>query len=421
MVKYLASKRVPQGSVLGPLLFLIYVNDMVKEIKSNIRLFADDTSIYKTIEDPYLCNTILNEDLNKINTWASEWLVTFNAGKTVAMTFSHKRHPQPILPFYFNNVKIDEVKSHKHLGLYFDPKATWHDHLKFLIGKLSPMINCFRSLKYRLSRKALTILYTSFILPVFDYGDVIWDNCSDCHALENLHLDALRTICSAVRGTSHDLLYQETGFISLSERWEKHKLILMFKMINKLTPQYLSSLVPQTVSSRTEYNLRNINDICSIKCRTQFYARTFLPSTINMWNHLGINILKGKSLKIFKRHISHNDIIAPNYYNHLHNQHSQVIHSKLRLRCSDLNSHKFKRFVSEFSNCECGHGYEDNAHYLLYCPRFITYRNENYRLISHLNINEKLLLFGNPQLSFLTNCLIFDCVQKFIESTKRFV
>ena len=53
------------------------------------------------------------------------------------------------------------------------------------------MINCFRSLKYRLSRKALTILYTSFILPVFDYGDVIWDNCSDCHAtaLENLHLE----------------------------------------------------------------------------------------------------------------------------------------------------------------------------------------------------------------------------------------
>ena len=79
------------------------------------------------------------------------------------------------------------------------------------------MINCFRSLKYRLSRKALTILYTSFILPVFDYGDVIWDNCSDCHAtaLENLHLDALRTICGAVRGTSHDLIYQKTGFISL--------------------------------------------------------------------------------------------------------------------------------------------------------------------------------------------------------------
>ena len=114
------------------------------------------------------------------------------------------------------------------------------------------MINCFRSLKYRLSRKALTILYTSFILLVFDYGDVIRDNCSDCHALENLHLDALRTICGAVRCTSHDLIYQETGFISLRERRKKHKLILMFKMINKLTPQYLSSLVPQTVSSRTE-------------------------------------------------------------------------------------------------------------------------------------------------------------------------
>ena len=81
---------VPQGSILGPLLFLLYINDIVKDSKSNIRLFADDTSLFSVVENPLSAAEILNSDLEKITKWAKDWLVTFNPIKTEAMLLSRK-------------------------------------------------------------------------------------------------------------------------------------------------------------------------------------------------------------------------------------------------------------------------------------------------------------------------------------------
>ena len=78
---------VPQGSILGPLLFLVYINDIVKDIGSNIRLFADDTSLFIIVDNPVTAADSLNTDLNKISQWAASWLVTFNPAKTEALLF----------------------------------------------------------------------------------------------------------------------------------------------------------------------------------------------------------------------------------------------------------------------------------------------------------------------------------------------
>ncbi len=88
MVDHIAG--VPQGSILGPLLFLAYINDIVKEIKSKIRLFADDTSLYIIVEDPTTSAISLNDDLKTIHQWSLNWLVTFNPSKTETMIFSRK-------------------------------------------------------------------------------------------------------------------------------------------------------------------------------------------------------------------------------------------------------------------------------------------------------------------------------------------
>ena len=115
---------VPQGSVLGPLLFLIFINDIVKDINSSIRLFADDTSLYKIVENPNAAALSLNTDLDKIYQWADVWLVEFNPLKTFTMTISillaHPYHP----PLFFNGVQIQETDTHKHLGLIFSSNCT---------------------------------------------------------------------------------------------------------------------------------------------------------------------------------------------------------------------------------------------------------------------------------------------------------
>ncbi len=110
---------VPQGSIVGPLLFLIYINDIVKDINSNTRLFADDTSLYIIVDDPQSSSVQLNNDLRTIHQWSLDWLVTFNPSKTETMIFSRKRNKPAHPNLIMNDVVLDPVIEHKHLGLSF--------------------------------------------------------------------------------------------------------------------------------------------------------------------------------------------------------------------------------------------------------------------------------------------------------------
>ena len=104
---------VPQGSILGPLLFLLYINDIVESINSSIRLFADDTSLYIIVDSPIEAANKLNSDLQKVHDWATQWLVTFNPLKSEAIVFSRKRAKPYHPPVLMENQPITEVSSHK--------------------------------------------------------------------------------------------------------------------------------------------------------------------------------------------------------------------------------------------------------------------------------------------------------------------
>ncbi len=120
------SAGVPQGSILGPLLFLVYINDIVNHIQSNIRLFADDTSLFIIVDDPIDSAQSLNIDLETINNWAKTWLVKFNPTKTEQLLISLKRNVQPHPPIEFGNNQIKSVLLHKHLGLTLSNSGDWH-------------------------------------------------------------------------------------------------------------------------------------------------------------------------------------------------------------------------------------------------------------------------------------------------------
>ena len=107
---------MPQGSILGPLLFLLFINDIVNGIDSNIRLFADNTCLFIIVNNAPYASACLNFDLDRITRWAARWLVTFNPSKTEALLLSRKLNTLHHPPLYMENVQIQEVKSHKHLG-----------------------------------------------------------------------------------------------------------------------------------------------------------------------------------------------------------------------------------------------------------------------------------------------------------------
>ena len=107
---------VPQGSILGPLLFLMYMNDIVENISSDASLFADDTSLIRPIRNQTDVDA-LNDDLNEISHWAAQWRVTFNARKTVYMIVSKKVQRPPSVSLYLQGIPIERVKSHCYLNL----------------------------------------------------------------------------------------------------------------------------------------------------------------------------------------------------------------------------------------------------------------------------------------------------------------
>ena len=131
-------------------------------------------------------------------------------------------------------------------------------------------------------------MYKSFILPQFDYADIVWDNCSGTlsNMLENLHLEAIRIILGAVRGTSHEKLYKESGFCTLKERRKRHKLLMFHKMINRRCPGYLSNLVPPLVSKTNPCHRRRPHERVIPAHKTELYVNSFIPSTTQLWNTL---------------------------------------------------------------------------------------------------------------------------------------
>jgi hypothetical protein len=108
---------VPEGSVLSPLLFLIYINDITTNLQSNCFLFADDSSLFQIVSDPQSTSISLNRDLEEIESWSCDWLVTINAEKTESITFSTKRIKPYHPPLFYNNTQIKEISKHIHLGV----------------------------------------------------------------------------------------------------------------------------------------------------------------------------------------------------------------------------------------------------------------------------------------------------------------
>ena len=410
---------VPQGSVLGPLLFLIYINDIVDEIESSIKLFADDTSISLSIENPVTRSEMLNRDLSRISEWGTKWKIVFNETKTELLSYSYGNDNS--LPLTFIATQLEPTTHHKHLGIVLQKNLKWDFHIQQIIEKVTPLILCLKSYKYRFGRKTLETLYKSFILPIFDYADVIWDNCTQTlsNSLEELHLDALRTITGSVRGTSHHKLYSESGFCNLKERRRRHKIILFKKLSLGLCPEYLAKDFPPLVSSVNPYHRRRPYERKTPTFKTELYRNSFFPSTTLLWNDLPQHLQQSTSLSEIKRFLKQDDPnIAPYYY--FGNRIEQIVHCRLRLQMSDLNNDLFNRHLRDNPSCSCGHSNETAEHYLLHCKEHTETRHNTIYTLSPNMINLQTLLFGSHLLDIKENSLVFASVHEFISHTKRF-
>ena len=366
----------------------------------------------------------MNRDLQSIDEWSKAWLITFNALKTESMLITRKINPTDHPPLVFQEHRLVNVSSHKHLGLTFKNDLTWSQHVNSIVAKGNTLINIMKGLQYSLDRRTLETIYLSFVRPVLEYGSVVWDGCTQAEKdkIEKIQTAAARVVTGAMKGTSSLKLHEETGWQSLAECRQNAKLILMYKIVHNNAPSYLIDYIPQFPPTASNYSTRNRPSLYSFCARTSLFDKSFFPSTIRLWNQLSndvrnspnVNLFKAKLRTVIKCPVRHNVLYnhGPRYW--------AIRHARLRMGCSGLNSHLFKIGVVASPLCQCCKAEEDEFHFFFICPRYTPIRLKLQNTVAELApLTISTLLFGCENCSIDDNLLIFTAVQEFIKDSKR--
>jgi hypothetical protein len=290
---------VPQGSVLGPLLFLVYVNDLCLcsfSQNSSIVLYADDTTLYKPISAPTDLNE-LQSDINVIDAWFSNNHLTANASKTKVMVISTKHNPLPDLNLTLNGKRIERVTSAKFLGIWLTAKLSWNVHVDILCKKARKIIGFIHRSFQSAPSNIRRTLYLALVRPSLEYGSVTWHplNVTLTKRLEATQRFASRVILQSWN-LSHEDLLKDSNLPLLNKRRDVASLCHMFKIVSNLCSS------PNTFLPHPKPDLRHLNSraVTIPFHRLNITQRSFYPYTSVIWNYLPEVIVICSTLQAFK-------------------------------------------------------------------------------------------------------------------------
>ena len=435
---------VPQGSILGPILFLIYINDLIEIVDSNIKIFADDTFIFCKADQN--STEILTNDLNKITTWAHKWKMSFNPNldkQAVEVIFSNKRTPSNFDTLFFAGIPVKKASETKHIGMLLDSKLNFEKHVEDKLAKTNQGLGMMKHIKKWVSSKTLEQIYKLYVRPNLDYGDILYHSAelgkrtifttdvsnSLSKRIEMVQYEAARIVTGAWKGTSREKIYEDLGWESLSDRRIQRKLTLIFEIQQDNFPRYLmSTLESQQYNEGSRFFNKML--LRTVPCRLNKYKASFFPSTIIDWNMLDDDTKNSVSKSAFKKKILNKIRPKKKSYFGLNNENAKYI-TLLRMGLSPLRAHKFKYKFSDTTDpfCTVCDTIEDTGHYLLQCSSYRLSRSSLLQNISNIlgiNVMElshkskiKILLYGNVVSEDELNKRVLEEVTKFISKSKR--
>ena len=280
---------VPQGTVMGPLLFLLYINDLPQHVTSEVRLFADDCLLYRAVRTPE-DHHALQRDLEHLHAWSLTWGMSFNATKCYVMAITNKKQPSSFL-YSLGGRVLSKVPSTTYLGVTLREDLQWETHTTGITAKANRTLGFLRrNLRY-CPKQLRELAYYSLVRSRLEYASIVWDPylAKDITKLDNVQRRAARFVANDHRRTSSVTTMLDTlGWDSLQTRRQKGRLRYMNKIVSGrvavVTDDYLEQGITRTRSV-------NSNKFKLISTKTVIFKNSYFPRTIVEWNKTPDNLI----------------------------------------------------------------------------------------------------------------------------------
>jgi len=254
-------------------------------------MYADDTTLLCTSDNPSVLQSDLQSNLIKIANWFENNNLTLNTNKTKLMVFgtNHILDKFGDITLYYNNDQIERVNQFKYLGVVFDPLISWSEHVNQISANISKKCGVIKRIKYYVPKNILSMLANAIVMPNFDYCSPVWSNCSNelSNSLQVLHNRLARIILSADPRCPINEMMKTLKWVKLNDRWNNHMLYIVFKCLKGTAPTYLSSQFTfmHSVHSKGTRS-QTFNLLSEPSWNINAGKRTFRMRAAKLWNNI---------------------------------------------------------------------------------------------------------------------------------------